>query len=420
MIPKIRSGMLLIITLLTPVVIPAGAQSESLPFAAITQNRLVLYGMSDTPTAIQLPGEYQHYGNLAWSPDGRSLVVAAADQYYHWQLIMIQPDEAQPTILLDEPPLDLPVSFTPDGYLLLTRETGAVADDPLHSPILEVYSTSGVSPIASLGRFAFGRACGGGSSLPVDWLYWAETNSGPSESPPILALTPSGIVHSTNCTGRGVALLDTATGTDTALHASLGWVNISPDGMKIAGMVKSFYNSDPRQLLLIDLSTQVITELTISANVGLDQVFWGTTNNDLFYTTTVTVARIPADDAGQQKLGEAFGYMNATTLPENAIELHHLDLATNIDTILYFGSAYALGRLVATPDGAGILFSSIPNVDRWLEALLAGEISLQEGDSGSNLLAVELYYLDMASGTVSLIGTDMAHFAFNSGAYTTH
>lgn len=418
MITKTRlAGMSLIIALLALVVIPAGAQSRSLPFAAITQNQLVLYGINDTPTAIQLPGQYQNYGNPVWSPDGRSLVVTAADQNNNWQLIMIQPDGAQSTILIDGMPIDLPVSFTPEGHLLLTRETGEVAADPMQSPILEIYTASSAAPIASLGRVAFTRACGGGSDNPADWLYWDETNSGPGNSPRILALTPFGIVHSRNCTGRGVALLDTTTGTDTEIYAQLGWVKISPDGKTIAGIIKPFDDSSPHQLLLIDLATMAITELPVSAPLSLDQVFWGTTVNDLYYTTVVTTGEVPADAEEQQQLAESLGRLKPFARQVNAVEIHHLDLITNADITLYSGSAFALGRLTVMPAGAGILFSLIPNADRWVEAALAGDINPEEGKYGTNFLAIELYYLDVTSGAVSLIGTDMAQFAFNAGAY---
>ncbi|MBN1565238.1 MAG: hypothetical protein JXA10_15440, partial [Anaerolineae bacterium] len=195
------AGLLMIIVLVIAAALPVGAQGKTIPFAAITQDQVVLYGMSDAPTVVQLPGEIQDYRNLIWSPDGRELIVMTADQDYHWQLFMIHTDGTAPTAILNGMQVGLPVNFTSENHLLYAQDTGEVTEnDPMFRPILEVMTASRQAPLGSLGRFSYGVGCGGGSSIPVHWLYWNETGSSPGNSPQVLALTPYGVVHSTNCT----------------------------------------------------------------------------------------------------------------------------------------------------------------------------------------------------------------------------
>ena len=47
---RLMIGMMLVFAL-AGLVLPAGAQGGGLPFAAITQNQLILYGLSAAPTA---------------------------------------------------------------------------------------------------------------------------------------------------------------------------------------------------------------------------------------------------------------------------------------------------------------------------------------------------------------------------------
>ncbi len=396
---------------------PAAAQTNALPFAAVTQDQLMLYGLGDAPVAVTAPGAYWDYAQLAWSPDGSTLAFIGIDSEYKEHLLITDRAGSPPVDLPGTPARMFPVSFSADGQIVYAEDTGqfmTLGEGP-GGTVVNVQSiapTAGAVP-ATLSQFTWGVGCGGGSSIPAHWLYWSETEGSPGNSPLALAVTPSGIVHSINCTGIGTALLDPATGTDTELGTQLGWVSVSPDGSRLVGISKERGDPPYAQMLTIDLATRAVTPIAAAASVMPDLVVWGADGNSIFYSTLQASGNvIPATPEEQQILGEAIGSMEPATLPLNIVTIHRFDLSTMTDTEIYSGQAFAIGRMAPTPDGAGLLFSQIPNMEAWVAALIGGTAP----EDPLTLFPVTLHYLDLSTGSVSPIASDVNMFAFNAAA----
>jgi hypothetical protein len=412
---------MLAFALLVLTALPVSAQG-SLPFAAVTQDQVILYGLSDTPQAITAPGQFSNYFDLAWSPDGNTLALVVSDADFNSPLLVSDRAGSPPITLVSKVISAFPLSFTADGQILYAVDTGEFIQRPDQpgGVLVNVFSsapTVGATPTL-VGRFEWIVGCGGGSSIPAHWRYWEEAKTGPGGSSLILALTPFGLVHSMNCTGVGTALLNPATDADVELGEQLGWARVSPDGTKVVGISRENAYAESGQLVVVDLATQTTTALPTAAPVVPDLVTWGADGSSVFYSAIQKVSDVPGTPEGQQKLAEAIGYLEPTTLPVNEAAIHRLNLSDNADTQIYAGDAFAVGRMIALPGGNALLFSLIPNVDDWVAGIVDGTIEAWAEDTPQRYFQVELYYLDLASGAASLIGQDLSQVAFNTGAYS--
>ena len=175
-------------------------------------------------------------------------------------------------------------------------------------------------------------------------------------------------------------------------------MSVSPDGTRLIGISKQYGGAPTGQLVLVDLASQSATPLPITAPAVPDLAVWSADGNAVFYSTIQESGNvIPATPEEQQKLGEATGYMEPTTLPLNIVTIRRFNLADTTDTEVYTGPAFAIGRLAPTPDGAGLLFSQIPNMEQWVAAVVSGVMP----EDPMSLLPIGLYYLDLTSGAAS-------------------
>jgi hypothetical protein len=404
--------------------LPVSAQGSTLSFAALTGGAIHVYGMGDAPVPVTLPeGMALNSPVMAWSPDGSTLAFTASPAQPDggsYLMVASAPDWTA-TQVADQVQTPFPISFTPEGDILYARRTDQFvqAEGPGGQMVEIMQVTPGAAP-TMVGSFEWGVGCGGGSSIPAHWLYWEETGSGPGGSPLALAQTPYGIVHSTNCTGRGTAILDPATGADTVIHAELGWVSVAPDGSQMVGINKQYVqdtNSWTGELMLVNL-TNLVTAVT-SSLANPDQVVWGTAPDsiDVFYSSMEVARMVPTDPAAQAALGEATGSMQPTTLPVNTVAIHRENIVTGEDVLVYQGEGYAIGKMMPTPDGSAVVFSQIASLEAWVNAVVSGTVDPWSNDPGLNLIPVELYVVNLGDGALSLIGTGLKDTALNAAVY---
>lgn len=411
---------LVALALLAALAVPTSAQGDTgYPLAAITGGNIYLYGFGDAPQQVtETPA--QNTLSLAWSPNGQVLAFTRWDENYTLALwVYDQPAGGAPVQAASGLLSGLPVTFSAENQLVYAVDTGQFEQTQggVGGSIADVYTldpSAGAAP-QQIGSIVFGVGCGGGSSSPADWRYWTEAGTGPGGASSIFALTPQGLVYTTRCTGRGVALLNIQTGESTVLDDTLGNAAVSPDGSRLAGVVEG------GQIVVIDLTTGQSTPLVAAS--GADQVAWAADGASLFYSTRQDTGQtLPATTDEQQQLAQALGIIDPSTLqmPVMAVSLHRIDPASGGDTTLYTAESYAIGRIIPTPDGQTVLFSEIPNLQMWVQQVISGQINpmADVGQQQLDTVPVTLFALNLSDGAVTAIGTDLNQAVLNNAVYS--
>jgi dipeptidyl aminopeptidase/acylaminoacyl peptidase len=392
---------------------PAFAQEAPMPPLAVVQNNSVwLYGFSDQPQLIT-GGAARDYSNLVWSPDGAFLAFIARDENYNPNLMLYDRMTGSLIPVSSDIADGFSVQFTYDSSQLVF-----VKDDPNSQPgpdyMMDFFTYNlvpGATPVQT-GMFKFGVGCGGRSPFSRDWRYTAETE-GLGGFHLVLNVTPFGLVHSMDCGGSQTGLLNLQTGEDVLL-GQLDRAAVSADRTKVAGITDLTGDRTNEQLVVVDLQTRVSTPLATSDTP--DQVAWAATgSSELFYSTRhMTDRTLPFDAGGMQRILSVLGESTPINLWE--VSLHRFDVENTTDTELYRTVAYAVGRMIPTPDGKDLIFSQIPNGENWFRALAKGTLDMSTPDwevQSLNLVQVQLFRLPVAGGEAQLIGTDLNQAALN-------
>ncbi|WP_119069075.1 hypothetical protein [Aggregatilinea lenta] len=404
------------LALLVPFATASAQGGPSYPLAAISGGNVYLFGFGDAP--IQVTGTpAQNTLSMAWSPSGQYLAFTRWDENYALVLWLYdQQAGGAPVQVASGLTSGLPVTFSADNQLVYAVDTGQFEQSEVGpgGSITDVYTFDPATGTPQqIGTFTFGVGCGGGSSSPADWRYWAEAGTGPGIAHAVFALTPEGLVYSMRCTGSGVALLNMQSGASTVLSDTMGNAVVSPDGMRVAGVADG-------QLAVIDLATGQSTP--VASQPGTDQVAWGADGTSLFYSTRQETGRtLPATPDEQQQLAQALGASDPSMLefPVMTVGLYQVALADGTESTLYISEAYAIGRILPTPDGAAVLFSEIPNLDLWVQQVISGQINptADVGQQQLDTVPVTLFALSLVDGSVTAVGTDLNQAVLNTAAY---
>lgn len=416
------TGLLLALSLATAVL------AQDRPELAAVQNGVPV--VVDASGAVQPlpapPGNIRSIIDVAWSPDGERLALVVYDADYNPQLWVTGPDMAE-AVALDAGPLEsgFGVSFTPDGNILYAAQ-GIYPPDFSAPPMVEIRQVApeaGAQSVA-LGQYTHVVGCGGGSPIPADWQLWRESGFGGSYL--TLQWTPLGIVHSTACSGGSASILDPATGEDRSLGPTfdqgdftannpINRLAISPDGTRAAGV--RFMVQDTgilTSLALIDLATGEVTDVPTAAQP--DQLTWNG-NDAVIYSVRNLARDVAAALDGKERavLAEALGFVNPEDMAgvsAYTVDLRQLDLTTGEETALTSLDAYAVGRLFVADDGA-LIFSTIDNLDAWVQAIVSGELDIAADTTGEQQLAlvpISLYRLPAGQLTPEALGTGLEQF----------
>lgn len=424
MFNRVRTITFIIIVLLMGVFIVA-AQDVGQPFTAVQDGNIYIYGVGDSPVLVNNPPN-KGFGTINWNPDGTKLTYIMYDEQY--RTVLMVADTSGTATMLNAGDLEagFPASFAADGNILYVQQ-GVFPNDvntPYQVLINQIAPTADAQP-QTLGQFNFVVGCGGGSLLPSDWQYWGESGFGGNFL--TLELTPSGLIHSTACSGLGLAVLDLNSGEDKPLGdtvipggpnafsstGGIGRAVLSPDGAQLAAIHVEYAEPQLIQTLVtIDLASGTVTTVTTADSP--DQVTWGT-DGTLFYSTKIEREDLGIPiDTSNQTLANAFG-TEADHMPGYEVSIHQVNPGTGDDQTLYTAPAYVIGRLRATQDGSALLFSQIPNLNGWIEGLVDGSIDMMQDVSGDQQRAavpVTLFQLplDGSSSTPIEIG-NLAQFS---------
>jgi hypothetical protein len=380
-----------------PLILPTTAPVVPLPagqipsFAGVQNSNLALFlyspdgGLAQTAALPVLASPTAAISDIAWSPDGLQLaytVMDTANGATTTTLFLINASGGTPQALATDLALLMPVSFTADGtqviYAQVDAQTPFADPDPSdpNAPAgqnMIVYSqTLAVGgEQTEIGRFVFGIGCGGGSPYPADYQFQQESSY--NGNPLTLELTDFGILHSTNCTGSGLALLDADSGEDIELGETLSHADVAADGVRVVAIQDNpqrQYAYEGGAVVTFDLPSGEVTP--VEANSLANQVAWAADDSGaIFYANmTQTDDFIPGSDA------ETFTQMGFTDgIPVHNVTVSRID-ADGTETRLYEANAYGVGRLIPAADGE-LFFSTIPNGADWVAAVNANVINPQ-------------------------------------------
>lgn len=327
------------------------------------------------------PAYYEpRYAQPRWSPDGKWLAVVRIDRAGRTLYLA---DVTQPEIRLEPVVGGLGIAFPPawnaDSLLAYVVATGQYDADGRETH--NVFAVSPEDPAREsllLGAFGFQVGCGGGTSDPAEALYWEETASMGGNS---LAFYWIGaqIVHATNCSGAGVAVLDLNTQTDTPLDIALARVVLSDDGGFIAGVAPkgedgasaiAIYNLDK-----LDTPHRVVTVAT-DPNLSVGHVAWNQSATGVFFSLIQLEAERTTADSMQDRALQVFG-QSPVMIRVNFCGFRFYNLIDDSNSRLYTAPAHVLANIFVL-DGNNVGFTQIENADVWLDLF-------EEGRSAADL-----------------------------------
>lgn len=366
-----RIVMLLVILLASGSMIVYAQTDQLPPMAAVTDRQLTLYNVSGGVRQV-MRAEGRLFDNLVWSPDGQHLVFTASSR-----LMLTDRGGAAPSSLAEDV-YTLPATFASDSSrVIYAGSPGAQVESNTGLPTyaLDVYSQP-VSPGAArevIGQIHFGTGCGGGSPFPMDTVYNIEAGFGGSDM--TFVNTDSGLLHSHNCAGRGLSLLNLDTGESTDLGGGLQGASVSPDRTQVAAL-------EGGTIVAIDLASRA--RRTHSAQSTPDQIGWGADNNTLYYSVRALLGQsLPISEQEAQAVASFTG--RADPIPQYTVSIRRVDLNSGQETEIYSGPGWAVGQMFAS--NGSLYFSLVPNGEVWVETVASGTLDLSTPDGAIKELA---------------------------------
>jgi hypothetical protein len=406
--------LVMVIALLAVMSSAVGAQNQTLPPLLITQQGHLWLVEPEGGLRHLTVEPYTHFVDIVINPANDQIAyvaTSAADANPTPTLWVVGLDGSAPVKLAEGITAGFGAAFSDDGQILFPRNA---ANNQGPDYFVELYQ---IAPQAGavetmIARYPILVGCGGGSTIPADWRVWNESGFG---SYSILQQTPYGVVTSTACAGSSTGLLDLASGQVTPLGDGLSRAVISADESLMAAVKRGYdvaNNQPTAALALVDLATREVRELP-TAKLP-DQLAWGLPGTgDLYYSVIETGAEMPLTDEQWVAFNDVIGIIEPQLrLNERMISIRRYNLNTGEDVEVYSGTGYAIGRMAVVEDGGRLLFSTIPNLTEWVNAILDGTIdpfsaNWEVGEQQQlDLVPVSVHALDLAAGAVDLVGVD--------------
>lgn len=413
-----KLGVLLMLVLLDSLtaLLPVQAQDNpNLPIAGVQNGQLMVFNTDAQPKPIA-GGGTQHILHLAWSDDGHYLAFTSYADGNSTITLWVTDGNNPPVQLANGLSGVYPPSFLPGSSdILYAVPTGTYQPEPgalggqgqVHN-IFSIAPSVGSTP-TQLGAIASGEGCGGGSPYPADWAYWSESAFG--GTPLVLAMTPYGLLYNINCTGMGLAMMDLQTGTSQpVLPEALGRIALSADRTQLVGLTPD------HKTYQVNLQTRQATALPTA--IQPDQLAWGE-NGDVFYSTRESIGLLDMSAADQVKLQQVIGSDTAAQIDKKHVTIHRFNTQSNSDTVIYEADAWAIGRMFVIPGGNVLVFSQVPNMQGWVQALVAGTIDPTTATNDQQLATIptQLFRMDLSTGKAEQIASGINRATLNTSMY---
>jgi hypothetical protein len=377
------------------------------PFATVIDNALWIYPTEGEPIQVDT-GDAQSIPYLAWSPDGQNLAYVVYNQEYTPELYVYNVEQGTSTKIDERLEAGFPVSFTMDGSRILYAKFSEESDPENGIYRADVITVSLTGEGETQGTFTLGVGCGGGSNIPADWVYGSETQGFGGFSL-VLEDTPFGILHSSECGGSVTSLLQN--GEDRVISQNFGRVKLSPDRTKAAGIELNVRMEGEEviresRLLISDLETLEITELPITNEP--EQLAWSADGSTVYYSAKDATGDLYRDlePDGRTALDTALGFSYGE-IPSYTSSIWSVNIASGAESEVFRGDAYAIGRMVGIGDA--LYFSQIPNLDRWIDAIIAGEVRF-DSMMDDQTQFVQPILSRLLNGEVEEVGANLGQF----------
>lgn len=378
----------------------AYAQPTDIPTIAGIQNDQLVISPDGAPITVDAAAG--GLAGLAWGVDGARLAYITRTG----ELRITDAAGAAPRTLATGVSY-LPPTFSPDGQLVYYATEGdmlgvgegsAEARPSVVMTVNAVNVNGGASTV--VGEFPFQVGCGGGSPYPMDMLY--NTGAGFMGNALTFTTTHFGLLHSIDCDGTGLGLLDLTNGQDTSLiPENFGRAVVSPGGTQVAGVVYN-ENMQPTGIQVLDLATGSIADVANDI-VGLDQLGWGV-DGSIYYSTRITAGTLPMQLTAEENAIFQRFYGSTNQIPAYTIAISRID-PSGTTTQITSAPGWAVTNLFASGDW--LYFNQIPTGEAWVYGVARGEIDPTTeagGQAERSVIAPVLVRVPLTGGESEVVG----------------
>jgi hypothetical protein len=224
---------------------------------------------------------------------------------------------------------------------------------------------------------------------PAERLYMMEAGA-PGLYPPLLIWGRGNLIYHSLACGIGVGIIPAAGGESEIFSTSLYRAQLSPDGAAFAGLIDMPGPDGTARPALAVVQLADRQAVILPTGETPDVVGWGSDGRALYYATAVREETFTLDDAADGERGLAVFGAWPFSADQYDVALRRIDLVTGVDAEVFGAAGRGIGRIVASPDGAGILFTFIQSSAALVEAFSNG---VSTGELWRQTPVIDLYWL---------------------------
>lgn len=414
MLKKIILGAAATLLLALPSLAQESLSTFTARIAYVNNDRLyVVNPGGDTPLIVDESATYAYYAT--WSPDGTKLaylVSADGEPFSDMKTLKIW-DGTQSTEIVSnfQSPAGLPINWTRDGKILYFVNTNEFTEEGLYIETYTVDPVAGATPELVSNQVVIGTGCGGGSSIPMDWASWEETDLGRSRA--VVQLTDYGLVYPSFCAGSRPGLFRTFSNELTPFAGGqMQRPALSQDQRSVAGIT----TAETGEVSLVVTNLETMEEQTITTAHPVSQLAWGA-DGSLYYSSITESSNMLEGLTEEQlrtfsnMLGIPEDVPAETRMTHNVVSVYRIAPDGTETTVFENLDAHEIGRMQVV--GNALYFSVITNGDEWVQAVIDGTLTMENSfETADDYIHTHLYAVDLATPNAAptLIMEDAAQF----------